>query len=247
MSRIAISVFTCGFSILVAIPASSAPGPKESEKPLPPPTAAQYRTSSNNLKQIGLAMHNYHDVNGNLPLNTVGKDGKPILSWRVHILPYIEEDKLYREFKLDEAWDSEHNMKLVERMPKVYTPVRGRAEKNQTFYQMFSGERTMLDASGKALSFAAITDGLSNTFMVAEGGKPVIWSKPDDLSFDGKAVPKLGGMFDGEFNVLMGDGSVKRIPKGIDSDVLKLAIDRADGQAIDIDAAIKKAKESAKD
>jgi hypothetical protein len=235
------------FALLIAIPGWSAPAPKETEKPLAPPTAAQYRTSSNNLKQIGLAMHNYHDANGRLPSNTIDKSGKPALSWRVHILPYLEEDKLYREFKVDEPWDSENNIKLLDRMPKVYTPVRGKAEKNQTFYQMFSGERTMLDPAGKALTLASVTDGLSNTFMVAEAAKPATWTKPDDIEFDGKAVPKLGGMFDGEFNVLMGDGSVKRIPKNIDSDVLRLAIDRADGQVMDLDGAIKRAREKQKD
>jgi hypothetical protein len=244
MSRVAVaSLFALVVSILIAIPALSAPGIKETEKPLLPPTPAQFKTSENNLKQIGLAMHNYHDVFGNLPTNSVDKTSKPILSWRVHILPFIEEDDLYKQFKLDEPWDSENNIKLVDKMPKIYAPVRGKAEKNETFYQMFVGERTMLDPKGIKLTLANITDGLSNTFMVAEGGKPVTWTKPDDLPFDGKTIPKLGGMFDGEFNVLMGDGSVKRIPKKIDPDVLKFSIDRADGQPVDLDGAIEKAKQ----
>jgi hypothetical protein len=244
MSRRVICILFAGFlAMFIANPAPSAPGPKETDKPLPPATPAMFFQSTNNLKQIGLAMHNYHDVHNQFPSNTKDKDGKSILSWRVHLLPYMDEDKLYKEFKLDEPWDSEHNIKLVDRMPKAFKPVRGKAEKNQTFYQMFSGEQTFLDPSGKAVSMAHVTDGLSNTFMVAEAAKPVIWSKPDDMEFDGKTVPKLGGMFDGDFNVVMGDGSVKRIPKGIDLDVLKLAIDRADGQVLDLEAAIKKAKE----
>jgi hypothetical protein len=237
------SLIASVFAFFVAMPTWSAPAPKETDKPLPPATPAQYRKSENNLKQIGLAMHNYHDTYGNLPTNTVNKAGKPILSWRVHILPFIEEDKLYREFKMDEPWDSENNIKLVDRMPKLYAPVRGRAEKNQTFYQMFSGEGTMLEPSGKMLRMTDVTDGLSNTFMAAEGGQPVIWSKPDDLPFDGKTVPKLGGMFDGEVNMLMGDGSVKRLPKGIDDTTLMALITRAGGEIVDLDAAIKKAKE----
>src|SRR5262245_7993862 len=134
MSRLLLSTTFAGlFALLVAVPSLSAPGPKESDKPLPPATPAHYQKSSNNLEQIGIAMHNYHDVNGNLPTNTIDKSGKPVLSWRVHILPYLEEDKLYQEFKLDEPWDSDNNIKLVDRMPKVYLPVRGKAEKNQTF------------------------------------------------------------------------------------------------------------------
>jgi len=124
----------------------------------------------------------------------------------------------------------------------MYTPVRGKAEKGETFYQMFAGKSTMLGPDGKGIPLAAVTDGLSNTFMVVEGGKPVTWTKPDDLPYDGKYLPKLGGMFDGEFHALFGDGAVRRIPKGMDSDVLKYLIDRADGQVVNVEESIKKAQ-----
>ena len=144
MSRLVVSaLLTAAVALFIAIPSRSAPARKDTEKPLPPPTPAQFRKSQNNLKQIGLAMHNYHDVFGKLPSNSMNKSGKAILSWRVHILPFLEEDKLYREFKLDEPWDSENNIKLVSKLPKVYAPVRGRAEKDQTFYQMFVGKHCM--------------------------------------------------------------------------------------------------------
>jgi hypothetical protein len=190
---------------------------------------------------IGLAMHNYHDTNGTFPTNYMTKDGKPGLSWRVALLPYMEEDKLFREFKLDEAWDSAHNAKLIERIPKVYTSVRGRAEKDQTFYQMFAGDNTLLGA-GKGIRLQDTTDGTSNTFMAVEGGKPVVWTKPEDLTFDGKQVPKLGGMFDGDFHVVMGDGSVRLIPKGINSDVIKAAITRNGGEVFDLIDAVENSK-----
>lgn len=232
----------CVAALLSTLPAISAPAPKETDKSLPAATKEQRETSTGCLHQIGLAMHNFHDTNGFLPHNLMTKDGKPALSWRVAILPFIEEDQLYKEFKLDEPWDSEHNLKLVERLPKVYTPSRGKAEKGQTFYQMFAGKSTLLGSDGKRIRFADVTDGLSNTFMVVEGGKPVTWTKPDDLPFDGKEVPKLGGMFDGEFHALFGDGSVRRMPKGMDADVLKMLIDRQDGNVIDLEGAIKKAE-----
>jgi hypothetical protein len=226
----------------IVLPGLAAPGPKEKDKPDPPPTQLQWRSSANNLKQIGLAMHNHHDVNNALPANYMTKDGKPGLSWRVAILPYIEEDKLFKEFKLDEPWDSESNKKLVERIPKLYAPVRGKADAGTTFYQMFAGKQTLLNPDGPAVRFADVTDGLSNTFMVVEGGKPVIWTKPDDIEYDGKSVSKLGGMFDGEFHALFGDGVVRRIPKGMDADVLKLLVERNDGQVVDVEGAIEKAK-----
>src|SRR5262245_37493125 len=79
------------------------------------PTDAEYKLAVNNLKQIGLAFHNHHDVQNALPRNIEDRDGKPLLSWRVAILPYVEEDALYKQFKLDEPWDSDNNKKLIEK------------------------------------------------------------------------------------------------------------------------------------
>src|SRR5882672_4340583 len=71
-------------------------------------------TASNDLKQLALAMHNYHSAYGQLPPAAVrDKNGKLLLSWRVLILPYIEQDNLFKEFKLEEPWDSDHNKKLI--------------------------------------------------------------------------------------------------------------------------------------
>jgi hypothetical protein len=87
------------------------------------PGAADQARSTNNLKQIALAMHNYLSVYNTFPPAYIAsKDGKPLLSWRVQILPYIEEGRLYEEFHLDEPWDSEHNKALVAKMPKIYAP-----------------------------------------------------------------------------------------------------------------------------
>jgi len=89
---------------------------------LKPMTASARSVSSNNLKQIGLALHNYHDTYGTLPpAAIVDKKGKPLLSWRVAILPYIEQDNLYKQFKLDEPWDSKHNLALSRMIVKTYT------------------------------------------------------------------------------------------------------------------------------
>jgi|SRR5262245_28443355 len=237
------ALFTASLAVLgLVLTGVAAPGPKDKDKPDAPPTELQWRSSANNLKQIGLAMHNHHDTYNGLPANYKTKDGKPGLSWRVAILPFIEEDKLFREFRLDEPWDSEHNKKLIDRIPKLYAPVRGKADAGTTFYQMFSGKQTLLNSDGTPVRLADVTDGLSNTVMVVEGGKPVIWTKPDDIEYDGKSVSKLGGMFDGEFHALFGDGAVRRIPKGMDQDVLKLLIERNDGQVVDVEGAIEKAK-----
>jgi hypothetical protein len=111
----------------------------------------EQRESANNLKEIGIALHNYHDVHGGLPVNTVGANGQPLLSWRVHILPYVGEG-LYRQFKLDEPWDSPNNRRLLDQMPRVYaTPAerRGSVPKgNKTYYRGFSNPGAVFGPRG---------------------------------------------------------------------------------------------------
>ena len=225
-----VGAFALGAS-LAAIPALRADTPKEDAPKAKPATAAQKQKSMNYLKQIGFAMHNYHDTFNHLPIIT-DKDGKPLLSWRVALLPQLEEETLYKEFKLDEAWDSDHNKKLLERLPAVYKPVRGKAGKNETFYRVFVGNGGMFDKSEK-VTFAHITDGLSNTFMVVEAGEAVPWTKPHDLEYDPKKdVPKLGGMFDGDFHVLLGDGHVRMFHKGKKAESVRRLIVRNDGEIV---------------
>ena len=101
--------------LVVAVLGVAAPVPKPGEEKLAPPTEKQLEQSKNNLKQILIGVHGYCDANGAVPNNVLdAKAKKPLLSWRVHLLPYLEENELYKQFKLDEAWDSETNMKLVE-------------------------------------------------------------------------------------------------------------------------------------
>ncbi|HMF14410.1 MAG TPA: sigma-70 family RNA polymerase sigma factor, partial [Gemmataceae bacterium] len=101
--------------------------------------------SRDNLKQIALAMHNWHDTYGTFPAAaTYRKDGKPLLSWRVALLPFLEQDNLYKQFRLDEPWDSAHNKKLLARMPEIYL-VPGQEANNATFYQVFVGPSTMFE------------------------------------------------------------------------------------------------------
>jgi RNA polymerase sigma factor (sigma-70 family) len=104
----------------------------------------QRQKSMNNLKQIMLAIHNYHDAYGHLPTDIRDKDGKRLLSWRVAILPFIERDNLYKQFKLDESWDSEHNLKLLAQLPPVYRVGIEPKDSTHTFYQAFNGPNTPL-------------------------------------------------------------------------------------------------------
>jgi RNA polymerase sigma factor (sigma-70 family) len=111
----------------------------------PKAVAKSRRQSINNLKLIALAMHNRHDTYGFFPASAIyGKNGKPLLSWRVELLPFLEQDNLYKQFHLDEPWDSEHNKKLLDKMPDVFR-VPGQKDKSGTFYQVFVGEGTMFE------------------------------------------------------------------------------------------------------
>ena len=226
-------------AVLFGIESSAgAPGPKKAkDEPPGPVTDEQLNAAVNNLKQIALAWHNYEAANGHLPSNQTDKKGKALLSWRVQILPYIEEDALYKQFKMDEPWDSENNKKLIDQMPKLFAPVRGKADAGMTFYQSFTGKNALLKPGQKA-TFATIPDGTSNTFLAAEAAKPVVWTKPDDLEYDGKELPKLGGMFDGKFHAAFCDGHVVRFRKGVDADILRILIDPADGTVIPADVGI---------
>jgi hypothetical protein len=215
---------------------SAAPVPVGAGK-LAPPTPAQLMQSQNNLKQIALAVINSSDTNnGRMPTDIRSKDGKPLLSWRVAILPFMEEGPLHQQFKLDEPWDSEHNKKLIGKMPKVYAPVRVTAKDGMTFYQVFAGDGALFGPKAQPLYPASILDGTANTGLVFEAGEPVPWTKPADLAFDAKKpLPKLGGLFDGGFHVGMCDGSVMRCRKDADEAELKKLITPAEGEVINFD------------
>jgi prepilin-type processing-associated H-X9-DG protein len=197
--------------------------------------AAAQATSSNNLKQIALAMHNYHDANNAMPPAAVcDKKGKPMLSWRVLILPYIEEDALYKQFKLDEPWDSENNKKLIAKMPKVYAmPGIKDAKPDQTFYRAFVGN----GAAHEYLKGAKLTeyaDGTSNTLLVVTAKDSVIWTKPDELDFDpNKDMTKLIGFMPGNgCQVAFADGSVRSFSAKITKKTLHAYITRDGAEVV---------------
>lgn len=203
--------------------------------------AAKRAQCVNNLKQIGLAYHNYHAANNVFPAPAIAdKDGKPLLSWRVALLPYLEQQELYNKFKLDEPWDSPNNKALIKEMPNVYLcPDRKNPQEGTTTYRVFVGPEAMFQ-EGQGTPLQAITDGTSNTILVTEATDAATWTKPDsDLKFDPKAKPSLNGAgspHPGGFNVLFGDGAVRFISSNVALDVWKALITRASGEVIRLDA-----------
>lgn len=206
--------------------------------------AARRAAGANNLKQIGLAMHNFHDSYGGFPAAySTDKNGKPLLSWRVHILPFVEGQALYRQFKLDEPWDSPHNKKLIARMPAVYAAAGSLNSPGKTNYLAIRTGQAVMAPPAVAMRgkknplgsrFRDITDGTSNTAMVVESSdaKSVIWTKPDDLVPDVKDPAKgIRGLRRNGFWVLLSDGSVRFLSDRIDPRVLKAVFTRNGGEA----------------
>jgi hypothetical protein len=228
--------------LAVGLVAVAAPIPKPGEEKPGPVTDEHLRASQNNLKQILIGIHSYSDVFNVVPNNVLDpKTKKPLLSWRVLLLPYLEEENLYKQFKLDEPWDSENNKKLVEKMPKVFAPIRVKAKPGETFYRGFMGPGTVFEAAAR-YGLAQIPDGTSNTIGVVEAGEPCVWTKPDDIDFDPKKeLPKLGKMFDGDFHIAMMDGSVVKVNGAkFKADAFKGMILRNSGLVRDFDSAIGK-------
>ena len=207
--------------------------------------AVRQQGSINNLKQVGLALHNYADVHKAFPAAAnIDKEDKPLLSWRVHLLPYIGQDVLYRKFHLDEPWDSEHNKTLIDQMPPLFGAWDNPAlsKQGKTRFVVPRGKGTMFDGNGKTegttplgTTFRQIRDGESNTLMVVEAAPDaaVIWTKPDDLVIDFKnPLKNLQGNQNNVFHVLFADGSVRAISETINADTLKALFTKDGGERI---------------
>lgn len=198
--------------------------------------AASRTQSANNLKQMGLALHNYQSTYNTFPPAAIGGapfqppgQGKALLSWRVAILPFIEQQVLYSQFKLDEPWDSPNNIKLLARMPKIYMlPGDDKTPSDHTHYQVFVDKGAAFDRTAGHTFPRDFPDGISNTIFIAEVENAVPWTKPEDVPFDPSKpiVPLMSRYFRSGFNVAMGDGSVHRVVPEISETTLKAAITR---------------------
>jgi hypothetical protein len=202
--------------------------------------ASERVKSTNNMKQLGLAAFNYLDKYGTFPpAYSTDKDGKRLLSWRVHLLPFLDQEKLYKEFHLDEPWDSDHNKKLIAKMPAVFRSSQNKklAAEFKTTYLAPIGDATMWPGA-KGVRISEVTDGTSTTiFLVdADDDHAVEWTRPQDLDYDAKTPMKgLGGRYHGGFLVSMADGSVRLVNNGVSKKTLHNAFTRNDGEPLGSD------------
>jgi serine/threonine protein kinase len=207
---------------------------------------ANQMESANKLKQMALALMILEEQNGALPPGAITdpKTGRPLLSWRVAVLPMIREGGLYARFKLDEPWDSPHNLELLEHMPPLFAlPGATPAKPYLTYYRGFTGPGTAFEAFpaaahgpyGAAIGpkFAQFLDGSANTLLLVEAAKAVEWTRPEELAYEpDHPLPKLGGHFPNGYHAALADGSVLFVSGAVSEDTLRHAITRNDGNAL---------------
>lgn len=187
----------------------------------------------NNLRQIGLAMSSFENTYGQLPIGESNRqtpvryrDGKPLLSWRVHLLPFLEQDPLYGMFKLDEPWDSPHNIKLLDHMPDLYksldypglghkTVILGMGGPSGIFALGESRDAPRAVRSRDIPSLFAVA-----LVVMAQPEKAVLWTKPDEFVFDPKKPRQ--GLTKGSESIpaLFTNGSVRSIGPEVSSEEL---------------------------
>lgn len=206
-------------------------------------TAAAKRASSmNDLKQLALGLLNYESAYGHFP-PAVGyeyfdlktgqkKTSKHPHSWRVAILPFIEQQALYESYRFDEPWDSEHNKRIAETVvPAFQSPFDNPSSTNTSYFVLTGRETLFRDNLGTKLR--QITDGTSMTLMVVEAKRDIPWTKPEDIPYSADTpLPKFGGWMPGVFLAARCDGSVQAISQDIDDAVLRALITMAGGEAI---------------
>jgi hypothetical protein len=191
--------------------------------------AGERVTSRYKLRQLALAMIHYSEAKKSLSPAIYDPDGKPLLSWRVRILPYLEEDDLYNEFRLDEPWDSPHNLRLLPRMPTLYAfPQRNGKKTYLTHYQVFVGGGAAFEETRGMRLPEDFKDGMNRTILIAEATEPVPWTKPQDLPYDPDLpLPKLGVLPGARVNVVLADASIRVLEPEVSEETHRAAITRA--------------------
>jgi prepilin-type processing-associated H-X9-DG protein len=190
------------------------------------------------LRRIGVALLSYHDRQGHFPAAAITDSaGRPLLSWRVAILPELGRRDLFDRFKLNEPWDSPHNRALIPLMPEGFACPSEPRTPGATSYEVvagppgaFSGAKPLFDKA-RGVDIREVLDGGSNTLMVAETARPMPWTMPSALYFEeDQPLPRFASRHPKGFNVLFADGSARFVHDRVDDRLLRALITRDGGE-----------------
>jgi prepilin-type processing-associated H-X9-DG protein len=207
--------------------------------------AARRSQCLNNLRQIGLALHNYHDKYDCFPpANVTDSNGRPMHSWRVLILPFLDQMPLYEKYRLDEPWDGPNNQKLADPILAVYRcpghdDAQNKSDSMVTSYVAVVGPETAWPESRTA-AIRDIKDGTSNTLLIVEiVNSGIHWMEPRDLhvvqmarTINPKAGQGISSPHTGGAQVLMADGTVRFISEQLTAETIRALLTAHAGETI---------------
>lgn len=210
-------------------------------------TVLAMKNSAGNLAVIAKALAYWQlDNKPNLPLYCLKtRDGEPGLSWRVALLPMLGEDQLYSKFKLDEAWDSQSNKRLMAEMPEVYRSPRHESRRGFTNYLAVGGEQSFFRHTGRS-RVGSCNDGTSNTISVIEVDRAnsMVWTSPQDFNWN-RDNPNEGIGVRGEQNnflFALADTSVHLLPRETNSSTLEGMYVCNDGRVLGLESLLPEIK-----
>jgi hypothetical protein len=217
-----VPVAICGLLVVVALLLPAVQYARE---------AARIAKSSQNLRQIGVALHTYHDVWNTLPPAFLpDENGKPRSSWRTSLLPQLEQGDLMKQYDFSVAWDDPRNASVVGTPLAVYQSPRDPARlRNRTSYVVVRGPDTVFPGA-MPLPISSMMEGTANTVLVLEiRNSDIQWAEPRDLDIDSistdPSAPNSVNLAAGAL-VCFGDGSARMLPRGTTLETLKELLNR---------------------
>lgn len=195
-------------------------------------------TNITNLKEIGAALHKYEQKHRAFPAAAShSAKGRPLLSWRVHILPFLGRQDLYKQFKLDEPWNSPHNKKLIPQMPAIFRSPFSHAESGRTTYLAPAARGAVLGKRPVSLVQISTHDWATFTIVVVEAAddRAVIWTRPRDLPINPRRpVRDLAHHPPGSFTALFATGEVHSLPRTTSTQTINALFNWHDGKTVEL-------------